>query len=483
MEPSIFQQPWFLWGLGLGLGFPLVMLTLGEVCHHLERRGKPLAKTLRTVQQLLIPALVVLLFVSRVLGYEAEGSTFRIIATVFWILVIHSALSLLNVMVFAQAGDSSWRARVPALLRDLSRLFLILLGTAVVLSVVWSTDLAGLLTALGVGSIVIGLALQDTLGNVFSGIAMLFEAPFRVGDRLRIGDQTGRVIEINWRAVRLESRQKEMLVVPNSILGQELIYNLSRPQPLRAVSMVFSFSYDDPPNRVKRVLRQVALATAGVLAEPEPEIHTQGYSDSAIDYEVEVFVDDRTDDEDIRDSLATRVWYAAKRNGLTIPFPTRTVHSVEAGAVLQDAASAVAERLRSVPSLVPIESRTFEDLVGGARLQHFGKGESVIREGELDKALYVILDGQVVMTVTGPQDSEVEIARLKRGELFGESALLKSSPSSVTVTAAEDLELVAIYPDAVRAMLESTPVLARELSETLEARRKATVRMRDTEEK
>ena len=125
--------------------------------------------------------------------------------------VIHAALSLLNVVLFEQAEADTWRSRVPKLLIDLARLFLILLSTAFVLASVWNADLAGLVTALGVSSLVIGLALQDTLGSVMSGIALLFERPFSVGDWLELDGVVGQVIDINWRAVRLLTLEQEMV--------------------------------------------------------------------------------------------------------------------------------------------------------------------------------------------------------------------------------------------------------------------------------
>ena len=194
-----------------------------------------------------------MLFVQHILNRPTSDVLVKSIQTLFWPCVIHTALSLLNAILFGQAKADTWRSRVPKLLIDLFRLFLVLLGGAIVLATVWNTDLAGVVTALGVSSIVIGLALQDTLGSVTSGIALLFERPFTVGDWLRVGDMVGQVIDINWRAVRLQTFEREMVIIPHKLISSEIIRNFSQPLRLHAERIRIGFSYDDPPNLPKQV--------------------------------------------------------------------------------------------------------------------------------------------------------------------------------------------------------------------------------------
>ena len=222
-------------------------------------------------------------------------------------LVIHAALSLLNVVLFEQAEADTWRSRVPKLLIDLARLFLILLSTAFVLASVWNADLAGLVTALGVSSLVIGLALQDTLGSVMSGIALLFERPFSVGDWLELDGVVGQVIDINWRAVRLLTLEQEMVVIPHKLISSTMIRNFTQPNRIHAERIRIGFSYNHPPNLARQVLKSTALETKGILLDPEPEVFTLNYDDSAVSYEVKFFIRDYGDVEQIRERFMTRV--------------------------------------------------------------------------------------------------------------------------------------------------------------------------------
>jgi small-conductance mechanosensitive channel len=474
MNPSSFNDA-LLWAIALIIGFPLLAIVLGELSYWQQHRGKPLAATLKAVRNLVLPVLAFLLFVRHVLQLPASHELVKSIETLFWLCIIHAALSLFNTILFAQAKGDTWQARVPKLLIDLSRLFLVLLGAAIVLATVWKADLAGLITALGVSSIVIGLALQDTLGSVMSGIALLFERPFAVGDWLRVGDLVGQVIDINWRAVRLQTLEREMAIVPHKLISNEIVRNFSRPLPIHAERIRIGFSYNDPPNLAKQVLLATALETQGILADPSPEIFTISYDDFAITYEVKFFIGNYGDIEEIRDRFSTRIWYAAQRHHLTIPFPIRTLYHFHGPTShAQGTEKKFAESWESLPTFVPFDKpENLSTLSEEIALQHFGAGEIVLKQGSMDRAFFAIVSGQAVMTTKNDFGLEREVLPLKAGEFFGEMTLLTSEPSPVTITAINDLEVMKISAAIVNQMLERQPSFARELSQILESRRKA----------
>lgn len=474
MNNQIWQNELFIWAIALAFGFPLLIILLGEIIHRLRRRGKSLEATLQVVRNLVLPVCVFMLFIKYVLQLDTKGNFVKSIETLFWICVLHAILSLVNAVLFAEAEADTWRARVPKLLIDLSRLFLVLVGTAIVLASVWNADLAGLAAALGVSSIVLGLALQDTLGSVMSGIALLFERPFTVGDWLRVGDLVGEVIDINWRAVRLQTLEREMVIIPHQLVGKEIIRNYSRPIRLHAERVRIGFSYNDPPNLAKQVLKSTAISTQGILTDPEPLILTISYDDFAITYEVKFFIEDYKDLEQIRDTFMTRVWYAAQRQNLTIPFPTQSLYHFDGIAAKADTTSKKLADLQSISAFVPLtKEQGLHDPSQKIVLQHFGVSEKVIRQGHHGDALYIIIAGQAVITVTDDAGKEHTVVTLNRGEFFGEMALCSGEPSAVSVTAIDDLEVMVIYSNVVNDMIERQPSLAREIGQIIEARRKA----------
>jgi small-conductance mechanosensitive channel/CRP-like cAMP-binding protein len=470
-------QHLLVWAIALILGFPFLIVLLGEVIHRQKLRGRPIAATLRVVRNILLPVLVFLLFMLYVLKMHPDHQVVKSVQTLLWIVVIHASLSLLNVVIFEQAGADTWRAKMPKLLIDLARLFLILLGSAIVLATVWHADLAGLATALGVSSIVIGLALQDTLGSVTSGIALLFERPFNVGDWLKVGELTGQVIDINWRSVRLQTFDREMVIIPHKVIGGEIIRNFSRPLKLHAERVKVGFSYGDPPNLARQVLKSTALATQGILVNPEPEIFTLSYDDSSITYEVKFFVEDFAAIEDIRSRFMSRVWYAAQRNNLSIPFPIRTLYHFH-GPTAQEGSThkKFSESLQSLPAFVPIDREngdSRQNRTEGVTLQHFGIGEKVIRQGYPSNSLYIIVSGHAALSLVDSAGIEHQVLGLSAGEFFGEIVLFSGEPSPISITAVNDLEVMMISAHEVNQMIARQPSFAREIGQILEVRRRA----------
>ncbi len=175
MQQPFWQQESFIWGIILIVFFPLLIVFLSEIIFWLKKRHISLVATVEIIRNLVLPTSAIFILITRILGFSGEQNLIKILETLVGVFTIHALLSLLNELLFGSKKLDSLQSNIPRLFRDLIRFFLILIGTAIVLSVVWEADLGGVITALGVGSIVLALALQDTLGNLFSGIAFLFE--------------------------------------------------------------------------------------------------------------------------------------------------------------------------------------------------------------------------------------------------------------------------------------------------------------------
>lgn len=475
MQDSFWQQDWFIWGAILIIGFPLMTLFLGEIIYRAGSENRLLTSTLRIVRNLIFPSLALFILLNKIIGLGQDTTPLRLVQTGLWLFTIHGSLTVINGLLFDGAKADTWQANVPRLFRDLSRVFLILCGVAIVLSLVWGTDLGGVIAALGVGSIVIGLALQDTLGNLFSGIALLFERPFTEGDWIEVDSTKGKVIEINWRSVHILTRELEMLIIPNAALAGATIRNYRRPQKLHVEPVDVGFSYNDPPNKVKRVMKATALSTKGVLDKPEPIIQTISYDDSSIGYRVKLFLADYDKVPQIRDEFMTRVWYAADRNGLNIPFPIRTLyHNPPSKTNSSDIIRGYLEQLQTLPSFASASPDILEDLATVATERFFGEGEKAIAQGDKVESLYIIIKGEAVVTIQ-PNNATpaIEIAKLLPGEFFGESALSGKQTSTVTAIAMSDLELLVLPIEAVQVALENCTRLRQEIGIVMETRRRA----------
>ncbi|NEO59588.1 MAG: cyclic nucleotide-binding domain-containing protein, partial [Moorea sp. SIO4G2] len=218
------------------------------------------------------------------------------------------------------------------------------------------------------------------------------------------------------------------------------------------------------------------LATEGILSDPSPEIRTMEYNDYRGNYEVRFCIEDYQDAPKIREQLMTRIWYAAQRNNLGPTIPIYRLRKLDSEPNQADSTfTKFTESLKSMPVFVPVakQQKNLENLSKGALLQNFGVGETVIREGDPGHALYIIIAGKAVLTLKNSDGEQQEVMTLSSGEFFGEMALFSGKPSSVSVTVVEDLQTIALYSDLVNQMIESTPSLAREIGQIIEARRKA----------
>ncbi len=464
MIPQLAETSWLPWTIGISVAFPVLVILLGEVAHRMRDRSKNMAEIILLVRALVLPSIAILIFLVKVINLPWNSWGVRIAQTGLWIFVIHVGLLSLNATFFRDEGVSRNKTVVPKLFRDLVRFVLVGIGAAIVLSAVWGTDLGGLMAALGVGSIVIGLALQDTLGNLMAGIAMLFERPFNNGDLIRIGDHEGWVSETNWRAVRMRTRTGDLLVLPNSIIATETIRNLSQPLSRHAEVVTLGFSYNDPPNIVKAALQQTAIETPGVLAEPSPDIRTVNYNDSSIDYDVVIWMASPNELVTVRNEFMTRIWYMAQRHGFNIPFPIRTVELTRPAP-----APPIEEEVGEARGLRGLEDEELQKVVSQSTIQSFGTGETILKQGTSSPGLFWILEGAIAL-IAEENGETIPLAVLSAGDGLGQETLLRGQATIATATASTDVKILLMPPEASREFLSFQPQIARQLDRATEKR-------------
>ena len=470
----MFSTSWLNWALFLVLALPLNLIVLGEIRLRLRRRSHPLAKPVQALRNRLVPLLSLFLFLNHVIELPADNILVKLTGTFLWICAIDVVLAFVNILVFEVQKGANWRKQVPKLLIELCRLALVLVGIGFVLSQVWGADLAGVATALGVSSIVLGLALQDTLGSIMSGIALLFERPFNVGDWVKVEAVEGHVLDINWRAVRLLTRDHEVLTIPHKVMGSGIICNFSEPDRRHVQQFEIDFSSEDPPNVIKQVILKTALSTEGIVNKPEPMIWVKEYNDYRGIYIVKYWINDYQYAPTIMDRLKTRIWYASQRRGLKDTVPIHRLVKVDdlpgQSPVPTDAFT---ESLKTNPVFLPaVKQANLSQLSAGITLHSYGVGEPVFEEGEVPGSLYMIITGSVLLRIRDELGQFREVARLSNGDFFGEMALFSDEPSPFAVKVIEDLQVIELSTELVNQMIENTPRLAREIGQIIEKRRR-----------
>ena len=198
------SQPWFVPAIIVVVGLPIVMIVLTELYGALVRSGAHGTRFVLLLRNFVATTGALLLLLAQTADVGSPTVNWvRIVATIFGFLVILALLGGLNLVLFETAKTGSWRSRVPSIFIEVVRVILIVACLGVLFSVVWHADVGGLFAALGVGSIVIGLALQNAVGGVVSGLLLLSEAPFEIDEWIVVDGVRGQVVEVNWRSVHL----------------------------------------------------------------------------------------------------------------------------------------------------------------------------------------------------------------------------------------------------------------------------------------
>jgi small-conductance mechanosensitive channel/CRP-like cAMP-binding protein len=325
-----------------------------------------------------------------------------------------------------------------------------------------------------VGAVVIGFALQDTLGNLFAGLAIQIEKPFRVGHWVTIGGKDGLVSEITWRATKIRTKAGNFVVVPNSVLSRDTITNYSEPTRETRLEVEVGAAYDVPPNEVKSVIVQALGGEPLIMAEHPPEVLLVNFADSWMTYRVRVWTTDFAADERIRDHVRSRIFYAFHRHGIAFPYPVQLrMESKPQMAEQTDEASA----LDGVEMLASLSGPQRGQLAAMSRRLLYGAGEVIAREGEAGTSMFVLRRGEAIVTVAG---AEGEVARLHAGAFFGEMSLLTGDRRSATVTAVTDCELLEIGVEAFRRVVLSDAASVDRVASAVSSRREELERHRAT---
>lgn len=225
----------------------------------------------------------------------------------------------------AQRTGASLDRQIMPLLEKLISIFLILTALIITLKH-FNYDILSLVTALGIGSLAIGLAAKDTLANMISGFTLMIDRPFRIGDRIQLASgQWGDVADIGLRSTKIRTADNTLLIIPNSDLCNTAIINLAFPDIRGKGKVNIGIAYSSDVEMVKKIMVAIAGEIPEILAEPQPEAYFVSFGESALNMALFFWAEDYSGVYALTDRLNTLILNRFKENGIEIPYPTRTV--------------------------------------------------------------------------------------------------------------------------------------------------------------
>jgi small-conductance mechanosensitive channel len=452
---EIFGAAWFYWAIGVAVGFPVALVLLTELQNALRRRGSFLAHPVHLVRNYLVPLAALLVLLIGALQISGETTTVRIVATVFGFVVLVLLLSGTNATLFQGAPEGTWRKRIPSIFLDVARFAVIAIGLGLILAYIWGANIGGLFTALGVTSIVLGLTLQNSVGQIISGLLVLFEQPFQLGDWINTPTARGRVVQVNWRATHIDTGDG-LLVMPNSVLAAASFTNFSRPPGSHSLTVITTFSIDDAPDDIIAMLNRVA----GMLPQLRSGAKPNSVAVGGLQYKSIIPLNTPAEDPAAKARFLRWVWYASRRAGLHLDEAEDEFETTDR---VRAAVHIVAGTLR-------LNKTEQEEILPLVRVTRYGTDEYLQTAGQVPTRMTFIVSGRVRLVAAGDDGEVVAVRTLETGDLLGQTTLTRERVSS-SAYALTEVTVVQIERDDVENLVARKPALLHDFGRVIEERR------------
>jgi small-conductance mechanosensitive channel/CRP-like cAMP-binding protein len=374
----------------------------------------------------------------------------------------------------------------PRLVSDLARFIFFGLAGVAVAGFVLNLPVTGLLATSGVLIAVLGFALRGVLSDVFSGIAINVEHPYRIGDWLQIGSGagsppvTGRVIEVNWRSTRLMTNDGTTVVMPNGLIAASRFVNYSMPEPCYRTSLRVHLDPAIPVERARRILTTALLSVDNLLANHPSNAHpsdvvVEGTDEAGVSYLLRFWVPDYGSEIQCRNAVATAMLNTLRHAGLAVAAPRLSVvplrhanHDVEGNDLC-------GRMLRTIDLFQAFTPTELDDLADRMTRRCVPSGATVFHQGDPGASLFLLTEGVLevrasIEPAAAPAAAPMILDRMRPGDIFGEMALLTGEPRSATVVALCEAIVFELSDEHLRPMLHDRAELAERLSDLMATR-------------
>ncbi|HQZ82115.1 MAG TPA: mechanosensitive ion channel family protein [Pyrinomonadaceae bacterium] len=398
----------------------------------------------------------------------------KIVTIILSMLIVIAIVRFAAFLMMRSAVRRSAQPGVSSLLKTVLSIVVYIIAFVLIFQNQYQeVQLSALFTGSTIVGIVVGLALQDTLGNLFAGIAMQADQPFQVGDVVSIQNRGMGVVEgVSWRGVKIRTFQNKLLIISNSVLGKETIEVAPRDN-LNARVVFFNTAYSYSPSRTSNVVREALRFTENISRKRHPVVRIRNFGESSIDWEAKYWIEDYTRHADTDALVRERIWYAFQREKIEFAFPTRTLVNQEAPAdmPLEEKVTRRSVQLARIPVFAPLSEAEIERLASTSKTRVYAAGESIVEQGAEGTSMFVITRGSVNVVLRRGQRTEI-INSLGEDDFFGEMSLLTGQPRSATVVATSETEVLQIGKRALKPILENNEALVLAVSDRIQERLK-----------
>jgi branched-chain amino acid transport system substrate-binding protein len=354
---------------------------------------------------------------------------------------------------------------VPKILQNFLAFLVYLLAFFGIVAYVFDQKLTSLLATSGMVAMIIGLAIQVNIANIFSGIAINLEHPFRINDWVKIGDEfSGKVVDITWRTIKIKERDGSLLSLPNSIASESPIHNYNHPNRFFWNRIEIFVDPKHNPEKIKGILMNAVLSVNGIVKSADPTIRFEINEWAAVfiifycldDYDLKFFY---------RSQVFEQAWIHLGRSGVRPAVQRQELYLYDGP---EDRSEEDARRpitlLNEIDLFMYLSDEMKKELSERMKLHHFQASDIVFKQGDKGDSLFVIREGVVGVWIKMDDGDAIEVARLGAGSFFGEMALLTGEPRTASIITKTESYLYEITKQDFAPIIEMSPQTVQKLS-------------------
>jgi small-conductance mechanosensitive channel/CRP-like cAMP-binding protein len=449
------------------------LLAAGGLAAHFLLRRYPLARAISRVFFLVL--LTIALVRADIIPYQPlrlTGSPFvdavhGALKVAWWLSAAWFVVGFLRAFVIVER-----RPREAKLLQDLMAGVIYLAAVFAIIAYVFDLPIQGLLATSGAIAIILGLALQSTLGDVFSGIVLSLSRPYRPGDWISIeGGTDGRVIEMNWRATHVLTARRDLAIIPNSTIAKSKLTNVSSPSGLHGVTINVQIDAKTPPASVTDILEHAILNCRLIVATPAPSVTIKAINASFTEFEITFFVEDLASSGRAQNQLFDLIFRHLAVAGIDLAADRNKI-----GEMFGETARRPAIETERLVELVAIFASLTRDerktIAAKLKPRSYDEGEILVKPGMVLNSLFIV--GSGILSFTREEsEGEIELLRIGPADHFGEIGMLTGAPASAKIKALIPSTVYELAKEDLSPIIEAQPEVSQGLCRALAQRQAA----------
>lgn len=423
-------------------------------------------------------------FQNLVQSYSSEKTAvivFKLFSTVSWLLAAGLTNLILHIFFWEAIVSPKLEGKIPQLLKNVLTFIVYFLAVIAIINLVYMLPVSGIWATSGVIGLVIGFGLRSTLTDIFSGIAINIDQPYKVDDWIRVQARgievfTGRVIEITWRSTRILKTENVVVVLPNSFLNSVVLTNLSKPQKITRFDLQFTLDFEISPDRILRILEAAVKSADAPLEEPKSKIKIDRVTQAGVIYRVYYWINTANGSpSSARHSVSKSILLHLHQAGLSLAREKQDIYYDKMPARSLDVSSDFIEIFKRIEIFHGFDESEILQLSGKLTRIKLKAGITVVEIHEPGESMFIILEGLLAVYTKSEESQDLnKIDQLIPGEFFGEMSLLTGEPRSATIICVTDSVIFEIRKEDITQILHNRPEMAEQITRVI-ARRRTTI--------